>query len=717
MRTRVLDYLVVFVRHPGALAVCALAAAVLPPSAAADTTTMEMDEVVVTGLREQRLLQAPRSMAVITAEDIANSASSNLVDLLAHEANVNLRSFFGNDKFSGVDIRGMGDTFVSNVLVLIDGVRLNAIDLSGVDFSSIPLDQIERIEIIRGANVVRYGNGAVGGVINILTRRHILGTHGQARLTAGSFDNYGGAIAASSGYQGLELDVRASLNDSDGYRDNGTFYKKDGSLNVRFRGVDWLDAYARADLHEDRYGIPGPVSATDFRLSVKSRQSTRAPDDHGSTIDRRYRAGLSIDGEQFGRFSGTAAYRNRTNPFVIGYTPLLSIREQESTIESVTRDYEGTYTLPLSILGRQHELVLGYQDLTADYERRENGRNNVDRSRSLNGAVDDRSGFVSSHWSLPYQLALDLGYRRDVFGIRRHEERLRRACDVVFTETVVETTVFVEVAPGVIIPIVIPVTVSLPVETNCRGEVEIATGQRETWHNSAWEAGLSWQPASWSSVYLSHQRSFRNPNIDELTLATTDLSPQYGKHWELGFRAQYGERVEVALSLFHMQVEDEIFFGFDPVLRREVNRNLDEGTTRAGAELELRFDFTATLSGWTNMSYLNARIDGDDTFIPLVPRNKIAAGLEWEMRPSLVFSASCSHVGRRYDGNDFDNQSFDHLDAYHVVDAKLRWRAPHYSLAAGVSNALDAVYATAGYSGTIYPMAPRSFLLELAIDI
>ena len=75
-------------------------------------------------------------MAVITADDIARSTSNSIVDLLARAADVNLRSFFGHDKFAGVDIRGMGDTFTSNVLVLIDGVRLNEIDLSGADFAA-----------------------------------------------------------------------------------------------------------------------------------------------------------------------------------------------------------------------------------------------------------------------------------------------------------------------------------------------------------------------------------------------------------------------------------------------------------------------------------------------------------------------------------------------------------------------------------------------------
>ncbi|MDG1462944.1 MAG: TonB-dependent receptor plug domain-containing protein, partial [Gammaproteobacteria bacterium] len=87
-----------------------------------------IDEMIVTGVRQVRLAELPRSATVITAADIALSPSTNIVDLIAREANVQLRATVGNEKFSGVDIRGQGDTYGSNVLVLVDGIRLNAAD-------------------------------------------------------------------------------------------------------------------------------------------------------------------------------------------------------------------------------------------------------------------------------------------------------------------------------------------------------------------------------------------------------------------------------------------------------------------------------------------------------------------------------------------------------------------------------------------------------------
>ncbi|MBU2429100.1 MAG: Plug domain-containing protein, partial [Proteobacteria bacterium] len=126
---------------------------------------LELEDVVVTATRTSRASKTvPKNITVISAEDIANSTTVNIVDLLGREANLNIRSTTGNEGKSGIDIRGMGDTYVSNVIVMVDGFRLNSSDMAGPDFLSVPLEEIEKIEIVRGGSAVLYGDGAVGGV-------------------------------------------------------------------------------------------------------------------------------------------------------------------------------------------------------------------------------------------------------------------------------------------------------------------------------------------------------------------------------------------------------------------------------------------------------------------------------------------------------------------------------------------------------------------------
>ena len=73
-------------------------------------------------------------------------------------------------KSATVDMRGFGDTASRNILILVNDRKVNPVDMSGADLLQVSLDSVERIEIIRGAGSVLYGDNAVGGVINVITK-------------------------------------------------------------------------------------------------------------------------------------------------------------------------------------------------------------------------------------------------------------------------------------------------------------------------------------------------------------------------------------------------------------------------------------------------------------------------------------------------------------------------------------------------------------------
>lgn len=139
---------------------------------AAQQQMAALDEVVVTATRfKDRFDDKPVNMTVITGEDIRRSAAKTVPDLLAEQAGIQIHDFFGNNAATTtVDLRGFGITGTQNTLILVDGRRVVDVDLSGVQWSAFPLANVERIEIVRGGGSVMYGDGAVGGVINIITR-------------------------------------------------------------------------------------------------------------------------------------------------------------------------------------------------------------------------------------------------------------------------------------------------------------------------------------------------------------------------------------------------------------------------------------------------------------------------------------------------------------------------------------------------------------------
>src|SRR4030043_2436458 len=147
-----------------------------------------LEPVVVTATRDaQEIRKVPANVTVITREEIERSNAKATVDLLRYEVGLVVRDFTGNGKTATVDIRGLGETGPLNTLVLVDGRRVNEIDLSGVDWTQIPLDQIDRIEIIRGPGSVLYGDNAVGGVINIITKKPEKSFSAKGDVVRGSY--------------------------------------------------------------------------------------------------------------------------------------------------------------------------------------------------------------------------------------------------------------------------------------------------------------------------------------------------------------------------------------------------------------------------------------------------------------------------------------------------------------------------------------------------
>ncbi len=112
------------------------------------------------------------SATVITEEEIRRSGASGVVEVLAHQPGISLidsrGSGLGAD--SGIGLRGFANGSRTNTLVLVNGVRQNRITSDDIHWLSIPAEQIERIEIIRGGAGTIYGEGALGGVINIITK-------------------------------------------------------------------------------------------------------------------------------------------------------------------------------------------------------------------------------------------------------------------------------------------------------------------------------------------------------------------------------------------------------------------------------------------------------------------------------------------------------------------------------------------------------------------
>jgi len=205
----------------GAAAPCLL----LAVPASAQTTPAPTTDIVVTATRSaQPLSDVPASVSVVTAQDIADTPARTIDDVLRRVPSVDLPIASTNEQHPTDTIVSMRGLSGIRSLVLLDGVPLNDSFFGYVQWSEVPLDTIDRVEVVRGGGAPLWGNYAMGGVINILTRP-IDRTELDAEAAGGSRGSYradGHAAFAGNGY-GIGLDGGVSHTDGyleqvDGYR-------------------------------------------------------------------------------------------------------------------------------------------------------------------------------------------------------------------------------------------------------------------------------------------------------------------------------------------------------------------------------------------------------------------------------------------------------------------------------------------------------------------
>jgi iron complex outermembrane receptor protein len=175
-----------------------------------------LDTVTVVASRT-RVSGVLRSVDVITREQIAASAARNVADILSTAMGVDV---YGRSAAQAdVSIRGSSP---EQIVVLVDGVRMTDVQSAHYTLDvGVPLESIDRIEVLRGIGSALYGPDAVGGVINIITRRD---QPGEVRARSGSFGSVGGGVAGGAAHDALSVSAAADFDKSDGHRD-GTDYR------------------------------------------------------------------------------------------------------------------------------------------------------------------------------------------------------------------------------------------------------------------------------------------------------------------------------------------------------------------------------------------------------------------------------------------------------------------------------------------------------------
>jgi iron complex outermembrane receptor protein len=638
------------------------------------------------------------STSVITSEDIARSPAQSIQEIIAQTPGVQLTSLYGgvNGVGTTVDLRGFGAFATANSLVLINGRRLNDIDMAGVDLSTLPRDSIERIEITRGnSGAVLYGDNAVGGVINIVTKTGAGGPPVAIRAEGGvgSFNQQLASVSTALNSGPWSTSFYGNGIKSDGYRVNNALDQRNGIGNVNYTTSD-LKAFLTLSGDNQKLGLPGGRfvdPSIGLNQLETDRRGTNTPFDYANKQGASATAGftktlwngadLIVDGgvrdkkQQLG-FFGTAPGSSFASTYVDADLLTWSITPRLSVKNSI-------FGMPSSVL-----TGIDYYDATFHQDR---------------GAF---KGFAPWHMYDLSQQTL-AGYWQQTVG-------LLPTTDFSYGARVqnINLTARDRFDPNA--PFAFD-TQANPLDSN------------ETQY--ALHLGIEHRFNDVFSVFGRAARAFRTPDVDERVASgpafdaffnpipgNFTLKTQTSYDVEGGFRVKAGA-FQMQSSIYNMDLVNEIHF--DPV--NFFNYNLDP-TRRYGSETSASFRATDTVLlrggfAYTRALFREGPFAGND--VPLVSRYTANAGVTWNVwqRYLMVDTTVRYWSSRRMDNDQRNTQPL--IPANATVDFKLSGEYDRFFWSLSVNNILNALYydyaiASAFTDGrfSAYPLPGRTYLVK-----
>ena len=617
--------------------------------------------VVITGSRfDADPALAPIGATVISADDIRRAGVSDVNSAIRKIGGVYGRQSLNGSPDFDLDLRGFGTNSSQNLVIVLDGVRLSENELSTAILSTIPVDTVDRIEITRGGASVLYGDGATGGVINIVTRGPRKGAgksapRGSVFVEGGRFNAGEARVSAAQAWEGFAADATLGHQRTDNYRDNNEFKQTQFS-----GGAQWFNDAGRVGFRYEgaRQDMRLPGSLTEAQFNANPRQAT-TPNDHGS-----------LDSDRFTVFS---QYR------VAGYDLAADLSYRKKKVESAyltggpyisSYDSKQIQFSPRvrrlgQIGGMLNEVVAGV-DLTK-WERDTRGSSVADADQKSKAIyVRDELRFDAAH-----EGRISAGVRRELF-------------DKDFS------------AP----------------------DSFGSTGYDVTQGLNAWELQASYMPLRGLTVFGKAGQSYRVANADDNAFTretNVALLPQKSHDLELG--AGYANAShKVTARVFRHNLSNEIFY--NPTVFANVN--LDP-TRRRGFELDAEQRVAADWTVSAHYQYVDAKFRegvNNGKQMVLVPKNTLSARLSWTPADGQSADIGAQWVDRQRVGSDFANSCATKMPGFTTVDARYARKFGQWEFALAGLNLTDKHYYSQAYSceggvhGGIYAADGRQLKLS-----
>lgn len=611
----------------------------------------ELGEAVITASRyERRIGDIPSRMSVANQRQVQLSAAQNSDDLLRMIPNISINRNQGIfSRSAGITMRGLSGT--ARTLIMIDGVPLNKTAGGSVTWNIVSPEAIERIEVLKGPASSMYGNNAMSGVVNIITKKPSNDFDMTARAFGGTYGTYG----AEAGISGRKQTGKKFIS----YAFDGGFRTGDGYFLTREEDRDTIDA--RASLEEyHAHALLGLESGSN-RVSV----------------DYRYYDGTIGEGRKVFEPDGAS---DRFRVHIINLDYLSTFGKWQVHARSFLQN-ENETRVSENINSRGKYKLSDNYDRSTDYGLWMNFTRSLGKHHTLSLGADMKAGILDSE--LIYRTATD----RLTYGGKMLFTALFIRDDLSFGEGRWNIHLGVRVDrarfTGGFLDITDPTS-----ETGFLGDLRDSFSN-QTWTQVSPHAGMRYAITGRSSVYVSYGKGFMPPKLDDLSrsgkiskgfkIANPALKPEKINTWELGMNTSTASGFEFLPAIYYSSGKDFQYFvgtgdsidtgGNDlkPVLQRQ---NISE-VSIIGAEAEFKYYFRKDRFVFLSYAYNHTEIrefQADPEFnkdlsgneLIEVPDHVGTAGVFFSSK-IIDFSADLSYTGKQWYDDENTQEIEDHL--------------------------------------------------------
>lgn len=587
-------------------------------------------EVVVTATRTEREVKdVPASVTVITKEDIEKTSARYLTQILRDVCGIDVYNPQGLTRSTPQRLTMRGIPHQRGNLILLDGIPLNTMYGGDVAFNEVPVENIERIEVVRGATSSLYGSGAMGGVINIITKQPEKEMKNSLEATFGTLKTWN-SRATTSGTLKDKFGYFFSFNrlETDGYISTEKEYRKPYTT---YRTRDHEDIYTKFTYDIDPTSNIS-LSYSHWHEKVGGGQINY----YGSTERERPTLGYEKKAEK---------YNLSINTFFLDEDHYWNYNSYVSPYPVKKRNHRDVVdagaVVSLSMpLGGRHVFTVGTDYRWARIDSRYEWFTTI-REQRTRGKQHRGSFFIQDEIKL-------LGEKFIIIPSARGDWYRTYGGSYYDTTKTPQEVVYNAKTSGAFNP----------------------------------KLGLVYHLTDSTTLYGSIGRSFNAPYLYNLYHqwgywnkwweGNPDLGSEYGIQGEWGIKQGFGENLDVKLSGFYNDINDwigSVYTGKSGSLYMYQYQNISDIVT-SGLELEAKYRPFPWLSLYANYNYTHSEIEKfpgkeelEGNWLENIPRHKANFGFTFDDPDIITFSIRQRWVGKRY----YDNEN------EHVLNKYITW--------------------------------------------